>query len=287
MARVTIIGLGRIGTSLGLALKASQPKLEVVGHDLRSDSMAAARKLGAVDKTEWNLPAALEGAGLVVVSIPLGGVAKLFGEMARFLSENCVVTDTLSLKGPVLSAAAENLPSTVSFVGGHPVAHPEMDPNLPDAQLFAGQAYAIVASPTAREAAIAQVIRLAELVGAKPFIVDETEHDAYAASFEQIPALLAAALTSLAAGQPGWRDAQRLASARFAALTAPAADAPVEQQARLLGNRELLLARVEALQAELADLAALLREGSADELLKRLTSANQQRAAWHPGAPPP
>ena len=58
MARVTIIGLGRIGTSLGLALKASQPKLEIVGHDLAPDRLGAARKLGAVDRTEWNLPAA-------------------------------------------------------------------------------------------------------------------------------------------------------------------------------------------------------------------------------------
>lgn len=287
MARVTIIGLGRVGTSLGLALKASQPKLEIVGHDLASDRLATARKLGAVDRTEWNLPAAVDGAGLVIVSIPLSGIAKLFREVAPFLPEGCVVTDTLALKGLVLAAAAESLPANVSFVGGHPVAHPELDPETPDARLFADQAYAVVAAPSASEAAVSQVIRLAELVGAKPFILDDAEHDAYAASFEQIPALVASALISIAAGQPGWRDSQRLASARFAALTAPAADAPSEQQARLLANREILLDRIATLQAQLAELTDLIRSADGDQLLGRLTAASEQRAAWHPGAPPP
>ena len=287
MARVTIIGLGRIGTSLGLALKATQPKLEVVGHDLASDRLAAARKLGAVDRTEWNLPAALEGAGLVVVSVPLHGIPKLFGEMAPFLAENCVVTDTLSVKGPVLAAAAAHLPAKVSFVGGHPVPHPELDSDAPDARLFAEQAYAIVASSTATEASVAQIIRLAELVGAKPFILDEAEHDAYAATFELIPTFLASALMEFVAGQPGWHDSQRLASARFAAITASAADAPAEQQALLLANRELLLERLAALQAELADLTDLVRAEDGDALLQRLTTTSERRAAWHPGAPPP
>jgi len=287
MARVTIIGLGQVGTSLGLALKANQPNVEIAGHDLSSDRLSTAKRLGAVDRAEWNLPAALEGAGIVVLAVPLSAVDKLFGDMAPHLAAGCIVTDTVAIKGPVLAAAARYLPANVSFVGGHPIPRPDVSFSAPAAGFFQGQSYCIVASPSATQSAVSQVIRMAELIGAKPLFLDEGEHDAYIAVLEQVPALLACLLMNLAADNASWRDSQRLAGARFAALTAAALDAPDEQVAWLQVNRDLVRGRLEALQQEIGELAELLRAGDDGAVRTRVEAAHERRAAWHPGAPPP
>src|SRR5207247_2543324 len=94
VGRITIVGTGYIGTSLGLALKAQKTGVEVVGHDREYGRAGQAKKLGAVDRAEWNLPAALEGAGMVVVATPLAEIESVFGNIAELLAPGCVVTDT-------------------------------------------------------------------------------------------------------------------------------------------------------------------------------------------------
>src|SRR5512142_2838744 len=78
MPQLTIVGMGLIGTSLGLAVRQSKLGYQVVGHDLHHEATGKARKLGAVDRAEWNLPAAVEAADLVVVATPVLAVEQVF-----------------------------------------------------------------------------------------------------------------------------------------------------------------------------------------------------------------
>jgi len=118
MSRITILGTGYIGTSIGLALKASKVNVEVIGHDRDLNRASEGRKRGAFDKVEWNLPAALEKASLVIVATPLGAMEKLFSQMVDFLEPGCIVTDTASLKGATLEWATTAFAGRASFVGG-------------------------------------------------------------------------------------------------------------------------------------------------------------------------
>lgn len=287
MPRLTIIGLGYIGSSLGLALKARQPSLEIVGHDLDHERMHAAKKLGAIDRTDWNLPSALDGANLVIVAVPLRAIDQLFGDMAPHLAPGCVVTDTVPLKRPVLSAA-RSLGPEVSFVGGHPISARQGD-DRPSADAFQGRAYGIVAAPDAADEAIRLVLRMVESIGAKPLILDEAEHDAHSAALDQLPSLLAVAFWHTVVKGGAWRDGQQLGGERFQALAESSLADSAELRARFLTNRATLLERLEAFQDELAALADLVRTADAEALLSQLAAAEKARAAWRnegPAEPP-
>src|SRR5512135_1823647 len=103
--RITIVGLGRIGGSIGLALKQANADLEIIGHDKDSRTAGLAQKRGAVDKTEWNLLNACDGAGLVVLALPLGAIRDTLKVLGNELQPGVIVTDTATTKTPVLEWA--------------------------------------------------------------------------------------------------------------------------------------------------------------------------------------
>ncbi|MBI2322593.1 MAG: prephenate dehydrogenase/arogenate dehydrogenase family protein, partial [Chloroflexi bacterium] len=124
MARITIVGLGLIGGSLGLALRRGQVEHELVGYDADAQAARAAQRRGAVDRAVGDLGAAIDGARLVVLATPVLAVRELLAALGPLLAPGCVVTDTASTKTAVLRWAAELLPD-VAFVGGHPMAGKE------------------------------------------------------------------------------------------------------------------------------------------------------------------
>src|SRR3989442_6828006 len=101
--RMTIVGLGLIGGSLGLALKEADRGLEIVGHNRSHEAAGRAKKLGAVDRAEWNLPRALEGAGIVVLAVAPAAMEKVMAEVAPSLEPGAIVTDVASTKVDVLA----------------------------------------------------------------------------------------------------------------------------------------------------------------------------------------
>lgn len=286
MARVTIIGTGYIGTSLGLALKANNPSIEVVGHDREFGRSTEAKKLGALDKAEWNLPTALEGASLVVVATPLNAIERIFSLIGEFLAPGTVITDTAPLKSPIIGWSKAHLAGKAHYVGGHPIVGFGEGERKPSAELFRERTYCVVPAPDASNEAVDQVVRLTQAIGAQPLFLDPFEHDGHLAVVGQLPMIVAASLMNLACGNPSWRDGQRLAGAAFGAATAMALTDPKEQQAQLRANRESIVRGIQALQAELSEFARLVDVAADDELLKTLETAQDGRARWNPGAGP-
>ena len=286
MARVTIIGTGYIGTSLGLALKAHRPDLEIVGHDREYAKAAEAKKLGAIDRADWNVPAALEGAGLVIIATPIGALERLMSQIGEFLTPGCVVTDTTTLKAPVLGWADHHLRGRANYVSSHPVTGDETPHRKPAAEIFVDRTFCIVPAPGASDEAVDQVARLASAIGAKPLYLAPEEHDSYIATLDQLPALLASSLMSVASKNPAWRDSQMLAGHVFENATALALEDPENRRVGLISNRLMLLRAIAALQDELAEAARLVETGASEELQVRLADARDARAGWQPGVGP-
>src|SRR3990172_2711027 len=117
------------------------------------------------------------GTGLIGGALGLGLET---GQIAEYLQESTVVTDTASTKAEVLRWAEQLLPSHVSFVGGHPMAGKET-PGIDEAEatLFQGKAYCICPGEGATDQAVRSVIGLAQAVGAEPLFMDAQEHDQY------------------------------------------------------------------------------------------------------------
>ena len=153
MDRLTIIGMGLIGTSFGLALKKARiQNLEIVGHDLEPTNSLKAQKRGALDRVERNIFSAINGAKIIVLAIPVLAIKEMMELIGPSIEEGTIVTDTGSTKLQVTKWADEILPSGVNFIGGHPMAGREISgPDGADENLFNGAVYAICPSPTAEK----------------------------------------------------------------------------------------------------------------------------------------
>jgi prephenate dehydrogenase len=288
MQRLTIVGLGLIGGSLGLALKAAKLNgVEIVGYDTNTIAAVDARRSGAVDKTEPSLRRATADAGLIILATPIVAMRQVMEEMAEGLHENCVVADTASTKAQVMEWARELLPSSVSFVGGHPMAGKETAGIAnADAKLFAGKSYCIVPSPEASEGAVQLMVGLVRLVGAQALFIDAQEHDRYVAAISHLPLLASTALFTLVRSSPAWPELAALASSGFRDATRLASTDPELSHDICMTNREAVLHWLERLSEELARYGELLAKGDEEEVFKRFAEAQLDRDTYISAGPP-
>ncbi len=286
--KLTIVGLGLLGTSLGLALKAANPAIQITGHDPDPDLVKRAKKLGAIDKSHWNLLAACAEAELIVLDLPLDELAKTFGALKNDLRQGALLVDTASIKAPVLAWAQEILPQTVQYVGGHIVS-----PKLlwgwaePTATLLQGATFYLVAPEGAAHWALDKAANLATAVGANPYFTDAAEHDGIAAASAQLPVLAALALANLSRRQAGWQERAKAVSGEWLGLGAMLlASAPGFAQGAL-ANRENVARWLELYLAELGRLRDLLAAADAQALAQEVAQAVQVGVSWLGGQEPP
>jgi len=288
MQRVTIIGLGLIGGSVGLALKKALKKakvtgVELVGHDRDPETATGAKRRGAVDKTDWSLLRAVEKASLVIVATPVMAVKEVFSQIATVLPEGCVVTDTCSTKERVMEWAGEYLPSTVNFVGGHPMAGKELSGiAAADANLFVGCTYCLVVPPDAHKDAVVVVTNMVEMIGATSHFLDAREHDGLVAGISHLPALLSSALVSAVSKAPSWREMSVLAAGGFRDVSRLASSDPEMVNDVFCTNQDNILHWIDEYIKELGEFRRLVSE-CGEELRKQLGEAQQARDKWLAG----
>lgn len=279
--KIAIVGLGLIGTSAGLALRRYQDKVTVIGHDRDPGVAGMAKKLGAVDRAEWNLINAVAGADRVLLALPLAEMRDTLQAIAADLKPGCIVMDTAEVKGPVLAWARELLPDNVSFVGGHPIVISEK-PGQEGARadLFERKLFCLVADVAAQAGAVHLAADLVEALGGKPFFMDATEHDGMAAAVEHLPMVMAAVLTTIAGRSSGWSDMRKVAGGQFYTGTALAVDSGQTAAVGLLANREHLLYWLDAFIAEISQWRRRLEAGDQERLAEDLEESLFTGRRW-------
>jgi prephenate dehydrogenase len=163
--RIAIIGLGLIGGSMGMALKQTKvTDLEVIGFARRAEVASTALSIGAVDRAERTLTAAVEDANLVIIATPAMVIREILAEIGERLPQGCIVTDTASTKAQVIAWAQELLPPSVAFIGGHPMAGKEsFGIEAADADLFRGCVYCLIPGANVNSEAVNVVIALGSI----------------------------------------------------------------------------------------------------------------------------
>ncbi|MBA2469845.1 MAG: prephenate dehydrogenase [Chloroflexia bacterium] len=284
MQNVTIIGLGLIGGSIGLALRrwsaANGNALHLTGFDDDMDKQSRAKKVGAVDDTEWSLANAVEKADVLIVATPVGSMREVFENIGDKLKQGAIVTDTGSTKTDVLEWA-KLLPSHVNFIGGHPMAGKSESLEAADADLFAGATWVVCPSVTASESSIKNVLGIIAATNAEAFFVDPVEHDSYVAGVSHLPFLVAATLVDTVAADASWRDMKSLASSGFKDTTRLALGSPTMHRDILLTNSDAVVRWIDQMTASLNHSRTLLtgdKEVASEELLTFLTRAQDERA---------
>ncbi len=305
MPRVAILGTGLIGTSLGLRLHSHgrTKNLSIVGWDRNPDNARKALDRGAIDEHISTIEEAVRGAWLVVIAAPVLAIHELLEQIgeavsAGLIAENAVVTDTGSTKAEVMDWAADALPDTLSFVGGHPMAgRTESGPAAADAALFEGARWVLVPGVNATEGAVETVTSLLNTMGAEPMFMDAAEHDAYVAAISHVPLAAAVALFSLVRGSEAWPEMSMLASRGFLGATRLADSDTSMAYDILVTNRVQVAHWLERYEQSLAEFRErLLNEEGGEGLFRllgeasldyaRLAAGEVGRDAWSPSQSP-
>ncbi len=285
MERITIVGVGPIGVSIGQSLmKRNLSNTEVVITSGDRAVMSAVSKMDAAHRTIGGLRQAVETAQLVILDAPLGELHELMEAVGPSIEPGAVVTDTVSVKGPVMKWATEYLPSDASFVGGHPLL--KVTPySLEEAspEIFSGARYTVTPAETSDEQSIRTVVGLVEALGAKPVFLDPVEHDSYAAAMHHLPVIMSSAFVNSTAGSDGWREMHMLAESQFEAFGRHAANDPLDNEAMCLAEPEALVHWIDQLILELYAFRNEIKDGS-EELIERFVSAWEHRAKWEADA---
>ncbi|HEY7269037.1 MAG TPA: prephenate dehydrogenase/arogenate dehydrogenase family protein [Dehalococcoidia bacterium] len=279
MGTVGIIGLGLIGGSMGLALKrAKLQNTEVIGYDRDSSVEQRALKGGAVDRLARSPEELASQSSIVVIATPILNAQKVLQQIASSLQRGAVVTDTCSTKSSVLKWANIDLPPSVHFVGGHPMAGKEQSgPQAAEATLFQDRPYVIIPSVSAHEGAVNVVVGLAEAIGAKPVFLDADEHDAYAAAISHVPLVASVALFSLARGSTAWPELANMAGPGFKDLTRLASGQPEMAHDIFLTNKQNISHWIDRYIGELRKLQDMIDGDDAEALFRSLAETQIER----------
>ena len=226
--RIAILGVGLIGGSLGLALKKRYPPVHIRGVGRNPERLEVARTMGCLDDFELDLKKGLEDRDLVVLATPVEHILQTLETLGEYLAPGTVVTDVGSTKRAICRTAQRQLPSSVEFVGGHPVAGREVagvESSLPD--LFQGATYVLCPRAGTGSEVLKRLGLIVEGVGARAIVMDAEEHDRIIAWTSHLPQLVSTALADVASAVEapeerlasvsgsGFRDGLRLAGSPY------------------------------------------------------------------------
>jgi prephenate dehydrogenase len=278
--RLAIVGVGLIGGSFALALRAAGAVREVVGVGRNAERLEAARALGVIDRAVGWQEAAQ--ADCVFVAVPVAETGGVLAALAPHLGADTVVTDAGSTKVSVIDAARSALGSHLPrFVPGHPIAGSERSgAAAARADLF--RARTVVLTPIAETApdAVARVSALWTAAGAAVECLDAGVHDRIFAAVSHLPHVAAFALVDELARRDDAATFFRFAASGFRDFTRIAGSSPQMWRDIALANRAALIDELDAYVAALAAVRAAIAAGDGESLLATFSRARRAREDW-------
>jgi prephenate dehydrogenase len=290
---VTLIGLGRLGASVGLALqrynqKDNTPhKFDVVGVEDRPGVLKDAEKLNVVSKTARNLYSAVQDRDIVVLALPYADVRRTYQAMGDGVRAGGVVLDMSPLKLPSIRWAKEHLPAEAHLVGLTPVINPKYlydgldDTEHAAADLFDNGSMMLVPSPSCIPEAVELANDFSILLGAKSHFMDPMEHDSLIGATLGLPTLVGVMSFDMLARNRGWGDLQRLTNPPFGRLTHALFDThPDDLRDLWLNSRDSLTHHIDDLIETLYEARQALARGDQVAVEAVLARASDEYSAW-------
>ena len=271
--RVSILGVGLLGGSIGLAIRSRTTDCKIAGYGHRLSTLETAMKIGAIDEAYPSPADAVQGADLVILCTPVGLLEEMLRQIGPHLQPGAIVTDVGSTKRSVVQAADQILQKTAHFVGSHPMAGSEKrGVEYARTDLFENATCILTPTANTDAGALETVDRFWQSLGMRTTQLSPEAHDRHLADVSHLPHALAAALVMMQndaaiplAGK-GFLDATRIAGGDGALW-----------RDILHDNADNMRASLQRLRQELEKLSTLLAPEHAAELENWLNAAAQKR----------
>ncbi|MBK7972538.1 MAG: prephenate dehydrogenase/arogenate dehydrogenase family protein [Deltaproteobacteria bacterium] len=278
-ARVAIVGLGLIGGSLALAARGAGVFGRVIGVGRSRANLDEGLTRGAIDEATDDAAAAVIGADLVVLGVPVASMTSVVRAMLPSLGADAIVTDVGSVKAPLVADLDELLAGHARFVGGHPIAGTERSGMAAAfGELFRGRCCVLTPSPRTDPAALAKVRSLWEAVGMRVVDMDAARHDRVLAMVSHLPHVVAYALAGeIEACEAAGEELVPFSAGGLKDFTRVAASDPALWRDIFTMNRDEVAAGIRAYRERLERLEGLIRDGRGDELREELERARSLR----------
>jgi prephenate dehydrogenase len=280
--KVTLVGVGLLGGSLGLALKKRRLAEEVSGFVRRARSMSECKRLGAVDVAIRDLSEAVSGADLVILCTPLAQMRGLVQEFLPSLKQGAIVTDVGSVKGSVVREL-EGIVAKAGgyFVGSHPMAGAEkMGVAAAREDLFEHAVCVVTPTRRSNKAAVRKVEQLWKLLGARVLRLSPEAHDDLVSRSSHLPHLIAATLANAVLDPTRPPQQKALCANGFRDTTRIASGSPEMWRDIVVANRRNVSGALGSLVKELQRLQGVIRRGDDVAISDFLEQAKARRDRW-------
>jgi cyclohexadieny/prephenate dehydrogenase len=267
--RVSVIGIGLIGSSLAHVMRREGLAGHIAGHARSTATRDKALELGLVDSIHESAGEAVFDADLVIVCVPVGACGTVAGEFGPHLKTGAIVTDVGSVKTRVVEMMTPHMPAGVHFIGGHPIAGTEQSgPESGFASLFEGRWCILTPLPDTDAAACDKLEAFWRACGSSVERMDVEHHDLVLAITSHVPHLIAYNIVGTAADLEEVTKSEviKYSAAGFRDFTRIAASDPVMWRDVFLNNREAVLEMLGRFTEDLTALQRAVRRGDGDGL---------------------
>jgi cyclohexadieny/prephenate dehydrogenase len=278
--RVSLIGLGLMGSSLAHAMRRKGLAGHIAGHAQSEATRGTAKRLRLTDSVHASAGQAVEGADLVILCVPVGACGAVAKEIRNGLKAGAILTDVGSVKGAVLRDVAVHVPKGVHFVPGHPIAGTEQSgPESGFAELFDGRWCILTPARGSDAAAVAKLERFWQACGSQVDVMDAEHHDLVLAITSHLPHLIAYNIVGTAADleQVTKSEVIKYSAGGFRDFTRIAASDPVMWRDVFLNNKEAVLEMLGRFSEDLSALQRAIRWSDGDTLISLFTRAREIR----------
>ena len=278
-SRVAVIGLGLLGGSIGLALRAHLPEIESTGYDSDPATRARAAERGLVGRVCDSGAEAVAGADLVIFCVPPGAMGAAAAELAAALSPDAVISDVGSCKVAVAEALARALPGH-HIIPAHPVAGTENSgPDAGFASLFQRR-WCIITPPEGADPALVDRLRtLWEALGARVELMEPAHHDRVLAVTSHLPHLIAYTIVGTASDLEEVTQSEviKYSAGGFRDFTRIAASDPTMWRDVFLANKDAVLEMLQRFSEDLTSLQRAIRWGDGNTLFELFSRTREIR----------
>jgi prephenate dehydrogenase len=280
--KITVVGVGLLGGSLGLAIKQRRLAPKVDGFVRRTASIKDCETFGVVDHATRDLKRAVENADLVILCTPIGRMAELTKEMLPALKKGAVVTDVGSVKGSVVAELEPLIAGAGGFfVGSHPMAGGEkMGVAAARADLFVNSLCIVTPSHNSDPGAVKQVEEFWKAVGARLLTLAPSAHDDLVSRSSHLPHVVAAELANYVLSPAHPKEQAEVCANGFRDTTRIASGSPEMWRDIATANRENLSRVLGVFIEDLQEFRLALENGDVKAIEEFFENAKQRRDKW-------